>query len=194
MSEHYTSQMSLLDQRGQRKYLNKEEREAFYQVALLQPPKRMTYCLMLYYTGCRLSEALELTPERVDPEGIITIRSLKKRGKLKYRQVNVPPSFIAMLDKVHNLQKDRTLRLWPFSRKSADRYVKSTMVTAGITDRWGTAKGLRHGFGLACAQNNVPLPLIQKWMGHSKVDITAIYLDIQGEEEKGFATRIWSSH
>ncbi len=45
-----------------------------------------TFCLTLAYTGCRISEALELTPERVDlSDKSITFRTLKQRDKIKYR-------------------------------------------------------------------------------------------------------------
>lgn len=54
---------------GERKYLNKEERQAFRQAALYMEPPIRTFCLMMYYTGCRLGEALEVTPDRLDFDG-----------------------------------------------------------------------------------------------------------------------------
>jgi len=59
-------EMNLFDSFGQRKYLNAAERKAFLAAAVLQPRETLSFCLVLYYTGCRISEALALTPERVD--------------------------------------------------------------------------------------------------------------------------------
>ena len=47
---------------------------------------------VLHFTGCRISEALALTCDRVDfTNGVITFESLKKRRGGVYRSVPVPP-------------------------------------------------------------------------------------------------------
>jgi integrase len=65
------------------------------------------------------------------------------------------------------------------------------MRQAGISGPHACPKGLRHGFGIACVQKNIPLPTIAKWMGHSTINTTAIYLNAVGDEERQFAKRIW---
>ena len=51
-----------------------------------------TLCMTLAYAGCRLSEALALTADRVDlSAGVLTIESLKKRRTGVFRSVPVPP-------------------------------------------------------------------------------------------------------
>ena len=52
-------------------------------------------------------------------------------------------------------------------------------------------KGLRHGFGVNAFQSNVPPHLVQRWLGHASLRTTAIYGDVVGAEERGFAARIW---
>jgi len=50
-----------------------------------------TLCAVLYYTGCRISEALALTPRRVDiGDQVVIVESLKKRRRGVYRAVPVP--------------------------------------------------------------------------------------------------------
>ena len=51
--------------------------------------------------------------------------------------------------------------------------------------------GLRHGFGVQALMKDVPLPLLQRWMGHADLETTAIYLQVIGNEEKSFAGRMW---
>ena len=88
------SEMRIYDTEGRRLYLNAEERVAFLAAAATVPPKTRLFAETLHYTGCRLSEALALTPDRVDlSEGRIILNSLKKRRDDVYRSVPVPADY-----------------------------------------------------------------------------------------------------
>ena len=52
-------------------------------------------------------------------------------------------------------------------------------------------RGLRHGCGVGAMQGGVPLPLIQRWMGHARLWTTAVYLNGCGPEECGVALTLW---
>jgi site-specific recombinase XerD len=41
------------------------------------------------------------------------------------------------------------------------------METAGIAGPKASPKGLRHGFGVACIENGIPLNLVLRWLGHA---------------------------
>ena len=71
--------MGLYDAQGHRLYLTAPEREAFRRAAEAQPRGAVrTYCWTLLYTGCRPSEALALTGDRVDFQaGALTFVSKK---------------------------------------------------------------------------------------------------------------------
>ena len=60
--------MRLPDAQGRRKYLTEAERKAFLAAAGKAPRSVRTLCLVLAYTGCRITEALELTASRIDIE------------------------------------------------------------------------------------------------------------------------------
>jgi hypothetical protein len=65
---------------GIRKYLTAGERDAFLREADLADRPVRTLCMTLAYGGCRLSEALALTADRVDlAAGVLVFESLKKR-------------------------------------------------------------------------------------------------------------------
>jgi site-specific recombinase XerD len=51
---------------------------------------------------------------------------------------------------------------------------------------------LRHGFAVACLTQKIPLPAVQKWLGHARLETTAIYLEVSGDEERELAKRLWS--
>jgi integrase/recombinase XerD len=80
---------------------------------------------------------------------------------------------------------------WSFSRTTAFRLIKSRMTEAGIVGAMACPKGLRHGFAVACITRNIPLPIVQKWLGHARLETTAIYLNATGDEERELAKRLW---
>ncbi|MDR3489801.1 MAG: tyrosine-type recombinase/integrase [Bradyrhizobium sp.] len=183
--------LSLYAADGQRKYLNADERRRFLAAAQLAPPKTRTLCLTMAYLGCRISEALGLTGGDVQTtEGIVSIRCLKKRGKLVVREVPMPPALIEELARVHLLDLPRAL-LWPWGRTTAWRLIKTVMSEAGIHSLPATPKGLRHGFGVHAVMCGVPLNIIQKWLGHADIASTAIYTNVLGPEERAIASRMW---
>src|SRR5438046_1786891 len=51
------------DALGRRLYLTPGEREVFLRTALGHDRPVRTFCSLLYYTGCRISEALHVTPQ-----------------------------------------------------------------------------------------------------------------------------------
>lgn len=144
--------MDLFDSNGQRKYLNTNERNAFKQATSEQPREVRTFCLVLYYTGCRISEALALTPERIDlEESTLTFESRFGRQRGVFRSVSVPSSLINILDLVYRLRELRAdqkqKRLWTWSRMTAYRKVKAVMRRAEIDGIKASPKGLRHSIG-----------------------------------------------
>lgn len=188
--------MKLFNEQGQRKYLNAAERKAFKNAAEKQPREVRTLCLVLYYTGCRISEALALTQQRIDlEECTITFESLKKRKKGVFRAVPVPSSLIDILDLVHGLREaaldKQNKRLWTWSRMTAYRKVKAVMDAACLDGVKATPKGLRHAFGIACNQKGVQLNMAQRWLGHADIRTTAIYSEAVGQEERNVAQRLW---
>lgn len=196
-----SDQNQLIDQNGLRLYLTQEERAAFMNAAKDADRPLRTFCGVLHYTGCRITEALELTVKSIDLDAeTITFRTLKKReNKIVYRAVPVPPDFLDIFDAYHGIREARkewsrrqNERLWLWHRATAWRYIKQIMIDAGISEgAHRTAKGLRHGYGIAAISKGVPLNMLQQFMGHSKMENTAIYANAMGEEANKIAARMW---
>lgn len=188
--------MTLYDGRG-RKYLNTAERRRFLNALDHCPPAIRLFCLMLTWSGCRISEALALTPRCFDLEsGTVEIETLKRRKLGVVRQVPLPSDLLAALSTFFSLpvmQRDpyqSHRRLWSWSRSTAWRYVKNIMNEAQISGGSAMPKGLRHTFGVA-AFHSVPPHLVQRWLGHASLRTTSIYGDVSGPEERTFAERLW---
>ncbi|EKS35364.1 tyrosine-type recombinase/integrase [Afipia clevelandensis] len=190
----HTNSASLYSALGRRKYLTPAERLRFVAASWEEPrPQVRTLCLVLAFTGCRISEALALFSASVErDEAFIAIRCLKKRKRvLAIRQVPVPPWLIKSISDVHCLGCPGT-RLWTWSRSRAWQLVKAVMERAQISPGiHATPKGLRHGFGVHAVRSGVPLNLVQRWMGHASLATTAIYLEVIGDEEREIAQRMW---
>lgn len=191
---------------GERLYLNSKERRAFLEATYLEPIDIKYYCQLLYYTGCRLSEALELTPEKFDYSRLgVMIRTLKqgkdKNGNqiIRYRFNELPKNYIDDLGsyyglfnekKSKNQPKDKE-RIWQFTDRSARTYVKQIMTKADIKGKRATARGLRHSMGVVLALNKVPLNTIQKILGHKDIKNTMIYTQLVEDERRDLVSKIW---
>lgn len=191
---------ALFDTKGKRKYLTQKERALIEKAAEKFSREVRTLVGVLNFTGCRISEALNLTSDRIDlDDGVIVFESLKKRERGIFRAVPVPPKLLDMLELVHSIRETQEgarrknkVKLWSFSRATAWRRVKDVLDAAGIeqADKM-SPKAFRHGFGVAAVSAGIPLNLVQRWLGHAQLTTTAIYADAVGAEEKSIAARMW---
>lgn len=184
---------------GNRKYLTSEEQERFIATANAQERAEVrTFALTLAYSGCRISEALQLTIERVDVSArVFRFQTLKQRGEIVYRTVPVPDQLLDALELVHRIRKRQKTknggkdRLWSWGRTQATKHIWAIMAEAGIAGAHATPKGLRHGFGVRMAQKTRNPRLVQKLLGHKYLETTAIYMDLVGEEERQEVINAW---
>lgn len=194
----------IFDDEGNRKYLNLEERLAYFAAvdkALAKPDDRekRTFALLLYYTGCRISEGLAVTHDNIDYAGqAVTFRTLKRR-KLVYRQVPLPTSFLTKLDDVHLVRDHQASRLkgdgqqpiWSFGRTTAWRIITTVMEQAGISGVQAAPKGLRHSFVIQHQALGTPTHMIQNWAGWSSAAMMEVYGRALGSEARDLASRLW---
>lgn len=184
----------LYDQGGNRKYLTAHERRRFIEAARHHPHEIETFCLTLAFTGARISEVLSLRAGSVDrAAGVIVFESLKKRRRGVYRQVPVPNALLRSLDAAYDLKAAHPdTRLWQWSRTTAWKRVKKVMLEACVLRTCAMPKGLRHAFGVVgIAEAKIPLNMMQKWLGHARIETTAIYANAVGSEERAIARRMW---
>lgn len=184
---------SLFDRTGSRKYLVARERSAFASAATAEDGEIGAFCLILLFTGARISEVLALTRQRIDKaNGAIIIETLKRRKRGMFRAVPVPGKLLLILDQAFDASKmDDRDRLWIWGRTTAWKRVKQVMRAAGIAEALCKPKALRHGFGAGAGQNAIPLNFIQRWLGHARIETSAIYVEALGDEERALARRSW---
>jgi integrase/recombinase XerD len=184
--------VGVFDRQGRRKYLNGAERQAFFEaIGTEQDKAQQTFALTLFYTGCRISEALNLTGAGVDlSQRSLVFETLKRRKRGVFRAVPIPDHLVKLL-REQLTEAAPPDRVWPFSRATAYRLVKRCMAQGRICGAMASPKGLRHGFAVACVAQEIPLPTVKKWLGHARLETTAIYLEVLGDEERNLARRLW---
>ncbi|WP_235298480.1 tyrosine-type recombinase/integrase [Portibacter marinus] len=186
--------MDLYTADRQKKYLTAGECEQFKKACDKLDGKSRVFALMLYHTGCRISEALNLRRGDIDlSSGFVHFETLKQRKSGKIRKVPLPPAFIRSIDDVYDIRSRKNLntQLYGLSRTTGWRIIGKAMEKAGIEGAQACPKGLRHGFALRCIENNISLTMIRTWMGHASLETTAIYLDLQEKEARELMGRMW---
>jgi len=185
--------LTLFDGLGRRKYLSLSERLRFQKESEKADKETRLFCMVLAFTGCRISEALELTPQQLDAGTLCIVFRTLKRRKLIFRAVPVPSRLMRELVGLSwNMERDAPV--WNWCRQTAWRRVKEVMEAAGIQGPQANPKGLRHGFGVANAEKNIPGAVTQRWMGHARLETTSIYQQAVGQEERRFAKRLWHDY
>jgi integrase/recombinase XerD len=192
-TDMYKSAISLYNPRGQRKYLNSNERDRFFECTKVLRTDKRLFCQLLYFTGARISEVYNLTTVSIDfSNKTIVFETIKRRKKGVYREIPIPSFLLEDLRiYIQNNEGNDSGCLWNFSLRTASRYVKKVMNKAEIAGIQSSAKGLRHGFAVY-AISRVPITLVKKWLGHSRLETTEIYLSVTGLEEREMVKRLWS--
>jgi integrase/recombinase XerD len=77
----------MFDKQGIRKYTNVAERHAFERAVVTESDAlRRAFCLVLLFSGCRISEALNLTPQHIDfANKTVVFKTLKRRAAGHWR-------------------------------------------------------------------------------------------------------------
>ena len=142
--------------------------------------------LIIRYTGARLNEVLSLDPVRDFDLDHQTIRFGKRHGGSDFagREVQVPESIgvdirAMTIDVEAKWPAGSVFRIDPahIRRKF---YEQATAI--GIPPSLGTPEIIRRSRAVELMRNNMPLPVIQKILGHSTPNLAASYVEFSDRE------------
>jgi integrase len=194
----------LFDAEGNRKYLNLDERTRFLDNidrALNRPQDRekRTFALLMFYTGCRISEARAVRFRDIDYSSKGVVFETLKRRKRVHRLVPLPYDFLVKLDDVHRVKDFQrgkgdgkvTDRIWTFGNTTGWKVIKKVMEVAGIEGVQACPKGLRHSFAIQHQMLKTPETVTAGWLGHADTSMMAVYGRVIGAENRELASRMW---
>lgn len=135
----------------------------------------------LYYTGMRVSELTELRVHHLDMNNrLIFIENGKGN---KDRTIPVSKKLYAILDNyLENIRPSiKSDRLFCTARSGAlsPQYINVILTEAQEPlnfERKVTPHILRHSFASMMIKANVPLPYLQKLLGHADLRVTSLYI------------------
>ena len=164
-------------------YFTEEEAVALVDAAPSYPA-RMAFRIMLK-TGLRVSEALAL--RRVDlcldqDPPIIVVQADSPGNKAwKGQEVPVPADLVESLRDLASFHaKDRYQPMLNLSRQRVGQVMKDAAQQAGIDPARAHPHAFRHTYGRNCVLRGVPIPVLQKWLGHASMVDTQRYVELAG--------------
>ena len=149
-----------------------------------------TAALIMWRTGVRVSEVLELEWRDLDYAGDPATLLVRRSKTRKPRTVRLHPELVQLFT---NWPANRTPRdkVVDISMRTVLRHIADAVVSSGLADESpGTGKrcpgahSLRHSAARHwLTAGGVPLNVVSAWLGHANVQVTLrIYLPIVGSD------------
>lgn len=165
-------------QQKERLYLSDEEVKIL--INAIEHPLVKLVVTVLFYTGLRINECLNLTLDDVNlNEGFILIRNTKSR---KDRKIPLHKNILSQLKNYLDNQRGggKGSRFFATARSGRLSPGYVNLVLRRATERLGWKKKvtchiLRHSFASNLVKKDVSLVKIQKLLGHSNLKVTSVY-------------------
>jgi site-specific recombinase XerD len=152
----------------------------------------------LYRTGARIDEVLIIRPANINlGTNSIRMKTLKqgkdKKTRIQREKYRIIPLHSELRDAYMQYLLDMNIStksedpLFPMSRQVVDLYMKKLQESLGFRIH---AHKFRHTFAVKAIIDNVPLNVLQQWLGHSSVFTTSIYTQITGMDTSEFMGRV----
>jgi molybdate transport system regulatory protein len=142
--------------------------------------------LLIRYTGARLNEVLHFDPRQdiAFDQHTVTLRKPGAGKRTAHRTVRIPAELsVELRGAISELEFEGApadlLRIDPahVRRKFYDR-----AEAVGLPREMGTPEAIRKSRAVELMQGNLPLPVVQKIMGHSTPNLAASYVHFSEEE------------
>ena len=156
------------------------EEEVSGMIKAVKNLKHRTIVMIIYSSGLRLSELLNLKIDDIDFERML-IRVVSGKGN-KDRYTILSPRLIDIIERyIYAYQPSVYLFEGQYggkySAKSVQNIVKRAVAAAGIT-KHATVHTLRHSFATHLLENGTDLRYIQELLGHKSSKTTEIYTHV----------------
>ena len=139
--------------------------------------------LLLRYTGARLGEILGIVSgDQLDfPNHTVRI------GLSEFREVQIPPHVSEELQK---MTEGLAEKLFQVDAGHVRRKFYEQAVACGLQKEMGSPNVIRRSRAVELLRSNLPLPVVQKMLGHSTAGLTASWLDFSDGDMKRVVAQV----
>ncbi|PTN37865.1 TOBE domain-containing protein [Desulfonatronum sp. SC1] len=137
--------------------------------------------LLIRHTGAKLNEILDLKAGDIDLENLVVTVGGEERERA--RAVEIPDDLAeelrAALEKGGHGPDEALFRIDPAHVR---RKFYEQAEACGLPREFGNPSTLRRSRSVELLRGNVPLPVVQRLLGHSTPNLTAAHLDVSEED------------
>lgn len=159
------------------------------------------FLALLWETGARKGELLELTPQDVDwGHGALVMNILKRKRRKPTDKVPTHIKYLRpqTVDELRQYFQSKpfkpTDKFFDFTGRTAINIVRRYCYAAGIR-KIGEKKPhphhFRHSIAIAMVRNGVSVADIQQFLGHASIGSTTVYLQFAEAEKRGELEAFW---
>jgi len=137
--------------------------------------------LLIRYTGGKLNEVIALNPfQDVDfKHHLVFLGGKEKKSIRPPREVRIPE---ALSEEIKSSLDDPAFKKYLSNFFKVDpghvrRKFYERAIDSGIPPAMGAPESIRRSRAIELMQSNMPLPVVQKMLGHSTLNMTASYVD-----------------
>jgi len=171
-------------QRKQSKSLTHEEEEKFTKACGNWDKGR--FYLFCLYEGLRIGEAVALTYDDIDFERrTVTVnKSINTNGELTPPKTETSNRTIPLFERARALLDENGQgNVFEYNRKTYQNKLLLACRKLGLEGV--TVHTLRHTFATRCSEAGIPPKMVQKWLGHSTVEMTLnVYTHVNVDFER----------
>ena len=169
--------------------LTRVYQEWFDKKPTVQRARQWAVFLLMRFTGCRVSEAIQVDDARdLDYRRCeVVLPTLKRHGKAKgkaKRTVPLPTSVVAEFAKLIVEFPSLKGSLFKVSRIAIFNCFRQRAKEAGLPEELRHPHVLRHTRAIELIRNGVPISAVQQLPGHASITTTFVYLRFTGQEIK----------
>lgn len=186
-------------------YLTQKKIESI--VDLIDYPRDKTIFMVLWRTGCRVGELVQLKWEMIHFDEDIMFIPTEKKRRWTQRVFPMDDDLIGTLRRWRELQEiNGNLRSeWVFpSGYRLNRWPITTERVRQIVEKWGTKAGIpkvgrkkihphhfRHSFAIHLVKKGIDIRRVQMLLGHENLETTSVYLQFDIKDIKEGMEKVW---
>jgi molybdate transport system regulatory protein len=147
--------------------------------------------LLIRYTGGKLSEVIALNPfQDVDFKyHLVFLGRTEKKNIRPPREVQIPE---VLSEEIKSSLNDPAFKKYLGNFFKVDpghvrRKFYERAIDSGLPPSMGSPESIRKSRAIELMQSNMPLPVVQKMLGHSTLNVTASYVDFSDADMRQVA-------